>query len=68
MKIGNLMKINGTQYRVLRQDSGHFCLNDLTKGGCICHVAWTMAYLQNYFAEEAIRNDVTCQTTGIYHL
>lgn len=68
VEIEDFITINGTKYRVLRQDSGHFCLNSLEKGGCVCHVAWTMAYLQNYFAEEAIRHDVTCRTAGIYNL
>lgn len=68
METGDLTEINGTRYRVLRQDSNHFCLNNLEKGGCICHIAWTMAYLKNQFAEDAIRHDVTYRTTGIYDL
>ena len=68
MKIGDLVAVNGIHYRVLRQDSNHFCLNNLGKGGCVCHVAWTVAYLQNRVAEEAIRHDVISRTTGIYDL
>lgn len=68
MKAGDLITIGGTRYRVLRQGGGHFCLNNLEKGGCICHAAWTAAYLQNYFAEAAVRHDVACRTVGIYDL
>jgi hypothetical protein len=45
-----------------------FCLNNLVKGGVICHVAWKWNYLENEFAEQAIRYDVENRTTGIYTL
>ena len=65
MNIGDLITIDGTNYRILQQDSKNFCLNDLSKGGIISHIAWTMNYLQNHFAEKAIRFDVLNRTTGI---
>lgn len=66
MKIGDLIIIDGRKYRIIRESSKNFCLNDLEAGGCIGHVAWTMEYLQNYFAERAISFDVENQTIGIY--
>ena len=68
MKIGDLLIIDGVKYRVLKQGSNNFCLNNLEKGGTICHVAWTLDYLKNYFAKEAITYNVSQRTTGIYNL
>lgn len=68
MKIGDLITIDGINYRILQQDSKNFCLNNLSNGGVISHIAWTMNYLENYFAEESIKYDVTHKTIGIYTL
>lgn len=68
MKRGDILTINGEEHRVLELDSGSFCLNNLVRGGVICHVAWKWNYLDNEFAENAIRYDVENRTTGIYNL
>ena len=46
MKIGDLITIDGINYRILQQDSKNFCLNNLSNGGVISHIAWTMNYLE----------------------
>lgn len=66
MKIGDLIIIDKTPYRILQQNSRNFCLNNLNTGGVISHTAWTLSYLQNQYAEKAIQYDVLNKTTGIY--
>lgn len=68
MKRGDIIQIGHAVYRILSLDSGSFCLNNLTSGGVLCHVAWKWNYLENSFAEQAIKYDVKNQTTGLYSL
>lgn len=66
MRIGDIITANKRKYKILKHGSNNFYLNDLERGGAICHVAWTLGYLQNHFAEQAIKFDVENRTTGIY--
>jgi len=68
MKIGEAISINGTLYRIIKQDESHFCLNNLEKGGCVCHVSWWTHLLKNYFSQQAIAYDIEQGTIGIYSL
>jgi hypothetical protein len=63
MQKGDLILINGVEHRIIIQDNLNFCLNNLKKGGCLCHVAWKWDYLKLPNAEQSIRYDAENQTT-----
>lgn len=66
LDIGGLIITELGTFRILKNGS-HFCLNNVEKGGCIGHAAWTMGLLQNYFAKEAVVYDLKYRTMGIYN-
>ena len=66
LKIGDVIKIHGTQYRILADDNTHFCLNNLEEGGCIRFYGWkqSVLYSDSDIVKRLIEDDITAGRCG----